>query len=299
VVNATDDSTYERYGRFNVVSSKNRCEPYNETVPELPGSFNIIEYDKGVSGVNYYNATRSLTTALKDGQWMEYTVDVKEDGMYFFDATLASTKAGGMFHLAEYGLDNLSYLTEYVVVPKTGGSSVWKTLHGQLKMELTAGRHVFTLLIDKGGFYLKDIAFTRYEEGEGMSCRLKAFSGTYGVGDVVPVEMKATSKNSPISHVTVYADNILVGTSDVEPYTVNFVPSEMKTYNITAIVTNAEGKVKVSAGRALNVTSPTPVDIVTVKNDVVKSQAYNLNGLKVDDNYRGIVIVNGKKIMKR
>ena len=300
VVTATDDSTYERYGRFNVVSSKNRCEPYNETVPELPGSFNIIEYDKGVSGVNYYNATRSLTTALKDGQWMEYTVDVKEDGMYFFDATLASTKAGGMFHLAEYGLDNLSYLTEYVVVPKTGGSTVWKTLHGQLKMELTAGRHVFTLLIDKGGFYLKDIAFTRYEEGEGMSCRLKAFNGTYGVGDVIPVEMKATSKNSPISHVSVYANNIFVGTSTVDPYTVNFVPSEMGTYDITAIVTNEEGKVKLSASRKLDVTSPSPVSISAVKTDAVNAPAYyNLNGVKVDENYRGIVIVNGKKIMKR
>ena len=299
VVTATDGSTYERYGRINVVSSRNKREPYNETVPELPGSINIIEYDKGVSGVNYYNASRSLTTALKDGQWMEYTVDVKEDGMYFFDATLASTKAGGMFHLAEYGLDKLEYLTEYVEVPKTGGSSEWKTLHGQLQMELKAGRHVFTLLVDKGGFYLKDIAFTRYEEGEGMSCRLKAFSGEYGVGDVVSVEMKATSKNSPISYVSVYANNILVGTSTVDPYTVSFVPTEVGNYSIMAIVTSEDGKVKISATRNLNITSPTPLNINTVKNDVVDGAAYNLQGVKVDNNYRGIVIINGKKLIKR
>ena len=301
VVTATDGSAYERYGRINVVGSRNKHEPYSETIPELPGTINVIEYDKGVSGVNYNNATRSLTTATKDGQWMEYTVDVKEDGMYFFDATLAAAKDGGMFHLAEYGLDNLTYLTEFVEVPKTGGNSQWKTLHGQLQTELKAGRHVFTLLIDKGGFYLKDIAFTRYEEGEGMSCRLKAFSGTYGVGDVIPVEMKASSKNSPISHVSVYANDMLVGTSDVKPYTVNFVPTEMGKYSITAIVTSEDGKVKISGARELNVTSPTPTDIHTVESStsVADNTTYNLMGVKVGDNYRGIVIVNGKKMFKR
>lgn len=300
VVTATDGSTYERYGRFNVVSTKSKHEPYLETIPELPGTINIAEYDKGASGIAYNNASRSITTSMKDGQWMDYTVDVKEDGLYAFDATVASTNANGKFHLAEYGLDSLSYLTEFVEVPKTGGSSEWRVLHGRIQTKLTAGRHVFTLLIDKGSFYFKDLTLTRAEEADGVSCRLKAFNGEYGVGDVIPVEMKVTSKNSTVSHVSVYANNLLVGTSTESPYTVNFVPTEMTTYSITAIVTTADGQVKESLARSLEITSPTPMDIRTiVNNDAADSPAYNLMGVPVDAGYRGIVIKNGKKVIKR
>ena len=298
VVTATDGSTYERYGRFHVTSSKNKHEPYNEIIPELPGTINVTEYDKGVSGVNFNNAARNTTTATKDGQWMEYTVDVKEDGLYSFDATVASTKTGGFFHLAEYGLDKLDFLTEYVEIPKTGGSSEWKTLHGKMAMELTAGRHVFTLLVDKGGFYIKDITFNRYEEGEG-TCMVKAFNSEYGVGDHIALEGKFTAKNSTIKEVRFYANNLFVGAATEKPYTCTFVPSEMGTYAITAIVVSAEGKEKESAPRELKVTSPSSTEIQTVVNDVPDTRVYNLMGVPVGDDYRGIVIINGKKVIKK
>ncbi len=261
VVYATDGSTYERYGRFNVVKGTKRA-PYNETVPELPGTVVVTDYDKGASGVSYYNASRTASTATKDGQWMEYTVDVKEDGLYSIDATVASTKTGGVFHLAEYSLDSLSYLTEYIDVPKTGGTSEWKPLHARLQTELKAGRHVFTLMVDKGGFYIKDMTFTHYEEGTNMSCTLKAFTESYGVGDPIPLTVKASSKNSPISHVNFYANNLLVGTATSSPYTVNFRPTEMGTYTITAILVNENGQEKMSKARSLVVDSPTPTIVI-------------------------------------
>ena len=301
VVTATDGSTYERYGRFNVLNSTTKRKPYNDVVPELPGIVNAEEFDEGASGVTYNNASRDklTTTATKDGQWMEYTVDVKEDGLYSFDATVASSKSGGMFHLSEYGFDNLDYLTEYVGVPKTGSIKDWKTLHSRLQTELKAGRHVFTFLVDKGGFYIKDITFSRYEEGEGISCRVKPFNEEYGVGDHVAIEVKASSKNSPISQVKIYANNLLVGSSTEDPYTVDSVPAEMGTYAITAIVYDTDGKEKLSQVRNLEVTSPTPLSIRTVANDASDADApvYNLMGVPVGPDYRGIVIKNGKKMV--
>jgi len=300
IVTATDGSTYERYGRFHVTASKNKHEPYSEIIPEFPGTLIITEFDKGASGVNFSNASRDVAS-MKDGQWMEYTVDVKEDGLYSFDATVASSNANGKFHLAEYGLDKLEFLTEFVEVPKTGGSSQWKTLHGMLQVELTAGRHVFTMLVDKGSFYIKDITLSRYEEAEG-TCMVKAFSTEYGVGDNIPLEGKFTARNSTIKEVRFYANGLYVGTATEAPYTVNFVPSEMATYAITAILVNAEGQEKESKVRELKVTSPQPTAIQTVKNDVSESSdapAYNLMGVPVDANYRGIVIKNGKKVVMK
>ena len=106
VVTTTDGATYERLSRFQVNRGEKRA-PYNETIPELPGTIKAEEYDKGMSGVAYGNITvtrdKFTSTATSDDSWMEYTVDVAEDGLYTMEVEIASTKAGGMLHLAEYG----------------------------------------------------------------------------------------------------------------------------------------------------------------------------------------------------
>ena len=91
----------------------------------------------------------------------------------------------------------------------------------------------------------------------------------------------------------------------------NFNPKENKIYlsdsvdggtSITAIAIDAEGREKWSKERELKVTSPTPTAIRTIKNDVPKATdtpAYNLIGVPVGPDYRGIVIKNGKKYINK
>ena len=265
VVTATDGSTYERYGRFNVLSSTTKREPYNETAIQLPGTINVTEYDKGASGVAYSNASRSAT-ATKDGAWMEYTVDVAEEGVYSFDAEVASTKTGGMFHLAEYSFDNLDYLTEYVEVPNTGSTTDYQILHGLLQMPLTAGRHVICLNIDKGGFFIKSITLNRYEEDKSISVSVSSLKpSTVSAGDCSVITVTASSPNSTIDNVKVYANNLLIGTLTEAPYTLDFYPSVKGTYIITAMATDAEGKSKTSAKKTLKVNGKrTPYKSITI-----------------------------------
>ena len=157
VVTTTDGSTYERLSRFQVTRGAKR-KPYNDVVAELPGTIKVEEYDEGLSGVAYSNASRT-SYAMKDNQWMEYTVDVKEDGLYSMEVEVASSNANGMFHLSEYGFDNLTFHTNITQVPNTGGSSTFQTLRCPMMEPLTAGRHTFCLNIDKGGFYIKSMTF--------------------------------------------------------------------------------------------------------------------------------------------
>jgi GH35 family endo-1,4-beta-xylanase len=292
VVTATDGTTFERYGRFSVVSGTTKREPFGD-VPVLPATIKIEEYDKGTSGITSYNTTRTSATQAKAGQWMDYTVDVKEDGLYSFDATVASAVSGGRFHVAEYGLDSLSFLTEFVEIPKTGGNSQWKTLHGNVMSELKAGRHVFTLLIDKGNFNIKDITFNRIEEAEG-SCLLKVSAGPYGVGDAVKVTARP-KLSSTLSEVRFYADNLLIGTATASPYECVFTPTEMRKYTITAVAVDTDGKEKLSPSREVEVTINTAIR--SVVSDERETPVYNVMGQPVGDNYRGIVIKNGKKFV--
>lgn len=157
VVTTTDGSTYERLSRFQVARGAKR-KPYNDAMAELPGTIKVEEYDEGMSGVAYSNASRT-SYAMKDNQWMEYTVDVKEDGLYSMEVEVASSNANGMFHLSEYGFDNLTFHTNITQVPNTGGSSTFQTLRCPMMEPLTAGRHTFCLNIDKGGFYIKSMTF--------------------------------------------------------------------------------------------------------------------------------------------
>ena len=254
VVTATDGSTYERLSRFNVLSATTRREPYNEAPAELPGTIVVGEYDKGASGVAYNNATRTTTSATRDDAWMEYTVDVKEDGVYAFDAEVASTKSGGMFHLAEYSMDNLAYLSEFVEVPVTGSNSDFQQLHCVMTEPLTAGRHVICLNIDKGGFYIKSLTFRRYEQDKNITVTVNSVRPTtITVGDTATISIAARSTTSTIADVKVYANNLHIGTLTESPYTMEWAPKEKGTYTITAIATNAEGKENVSAKKTLKV----------------------------------------------
>jgi GH35 family endo-1,4-beta-xylanase len=299
VVTTTDGATYERYGRFQVLNSTKKRAPYPETVPQLPGTINIAEYDEGASGVTYNNASRT-SNSMKDGQWMDYTVDVAEEGLYSFDAEIASSSNNGIFHLAEFGDENLDYLTEYVSVPKTGGSSNYKMLHGKMLIPLTAGRHVISVMIDKGSFNFKSLSFSRYEEGQG-TCMVKAFYESYGVGDYILLEGKYSARNSTIKEVRYYANNLYIGTATEAPYTIYFVPEAMDTYAIKAILVNAEGQEKESKERSLVVDSPTPTAIstVTVTKDASDNRTYNLMGVPVDEGNLcpGIYIRNGRKFV--
>ena len=255
VVTATDGSTYERYGRFQVINTTTKRSTFNEAPIQIPGTIDITEYDKGYSGITYSNAARNTTTATKDGQWMEYTVDVKEDGLYSFDATVAATKTGGSFHLTEHSLDKLEYLTEYIDVPKTGGATNWQTMHGQLKTELKAGRHTFTLLVDKGGFYFKELTLTRYEEGKDITCNIAKIqpASNIQIGDTVTFTINAWSTTSTLKEIRCYVNNIAVDTLTQEPYLFKYVPADKGAYTITAIAVDAEGKQKVSAVRKITI----------------------------------------------
>ena len=338
VVTATDGTTYERYGYFKVSRGSKRS-PYNDVVPQIPGTVNTIEYDNGMSGVSYYDASRSLVST-KDGQWMEYTVDVQEDGYYTMEAEVASTKAGGMFHLAEYSLDNLIYYTDFTDVPNTGSSSTYQSIRCPMKEYLTAGRHVFTLLIDKGGFYIKNLTFKSVPTftlpgtveaedyclgGDGMD--IINANGGYVLSNVnnnkwaeylvdiaqagkYDYEITAASavSDSKINISLVNSDGSLKNLITISvPNTGSKNTYQVKTGKIRNSIT-VDGlqrlRFTVTSGDCNidNVkfvyTDPVGIDTITADEES-NAPAYNLQGLPVDDSYRGIVIVNGKKVIRR
>jgi len=286
IVYTNDGRQYERLSRFNVLSSTVKREPFDETVPELPGSINTGAYDKGAAGVSYNKASRSLGTAgavtQTDG-WMEFTVDVKESGIYSFSALVSAAKSGGAFHLSEYGFDDLTFLSDIVSVPSTGGSSSARNLlelQGVLKKELTAGRHTLCLNIDKGGFYITDLNFKRHEEDKNMSVTVSSVKPqTISVGEKTTIAVTASSKTSTIASVDVYANGLKIASLTEAPYTFEFLPFEKGTYSITAVATDAEGKVKQTTAKTLKVNAKreTYKGVITIPG-VIQAENFDKGG---------------------
>jgi len=336
VVTTTDGATYERYGTI-TVSRGTKRSPYNDVVPQLPGTINAVEYDNGLSGVAYYNASRSVTTATKDNQWMEYTVDVQEEGYYSVDVEVAATKEGGRFHLSEYTLDNIDFYTDFTEVPNTGSSSTFRMVHCPMKKFLSAGRHVFCLNVEKGGFYVKSLNFKHTPTFDlPGTVEAEDFFLSEGVGTVATADGSALG-NTAVGNWAEYKVNV------VQPGKYSYeatVASNVATSKFTMTLIDAKGdersvgtvtvpntgsmdtytvktsKIRNSFQKAgehtlrINITGAgcnidkikfictEPTGIDEVEtDDAVDAPTYNLMGVPVNAGYRGIVIKNGKKIV--
>lgn len=254
VITATDGSTYERYSRINVLNSTELREPFNGTPVELPGTINVTEFDKGAQTVSYNKASRTGTSSMQSDGWMEYTVDVKEDGIYSFDAEVASTSSSGVFHLAEYSLDGLQYLSDFIAVPKTGSTTDFQVMHNVIQKPLTAGRHRICLNIDKGGFYIKSLTFNKEEKDESISIGFGDSPVEILGGEKATITVDASSNTSTINNVKVYINNLLVATLTEAPYTVEYEPTGNGKVTVMAIATDAEGRSN-SASYTLKVTA--------------------------------------------
>lgn len=252
IVYTNDGNTYERFSNVTVLNTTVKREPYNGTPSVLPGTINVGEYDKGASGVAYNKASRT-GAATQTGGWMEYTVDVKEDGMYSFDAEMASTVNGGTFHLSEYSLDGLTFFADMIEVPKTSSNTDFRTMHYALKKPLTAGRHTLCLNIDKGGFYIKSLTFQKEGQDENIDVSFSEDSPVAILGgEKAAITVNASSKTSTIANVKVYVNNLLIATLTEAPYAIEYEPAEQGRYEVIAIATDANG-MSSTASYTLNV----------------------------------------------
>ena len=238
VVTATDGATWERLARVTVLSSTVARTPYNDVVPELPGELNAMEYDNGAAGVSYNNAARSGAT--KTGGWMEYTVDVKEAGLYSVDMEVSAAQSGGLFHLVDNRYGDMIFLSDFVSVPNTGGEN--KTVHLRLSTPLEAGRHTLCLCVDNGGFSVGKMTFSRMEVDESIKIVVKTNPTTINVGETAKVIVNARTSKSTIANVKVFTNDMLFATVTKSlPDTLQFTPGVKGDYVFTAIATDADG----------------------------------------------------------
>ena len=135
----------------------------------LPGRIEAEAYDKGGSGLAYYDTTSGNSSgayrtddvdirvtsdatgsynvkSVRASEWLAYTVNIATAGTYAFDFRIASSGTGGTVRLTLDGSD----VSGAISLPDTGGWNVWQTFRKD-GVTLPAGTHVLRLTIESNG----------------------------------------------------------------------------------------------------------------------------------------------------
>jgi len=159
--------------------------PFKGKVHAIPGTIELEDFDEGGEGVAYHDAEpqqqekhqppyRDTGVDLewredasgkfnlgwtREGEWVVWTVDVRESGTYAIEMVVASNKSGGTFYLEFNGVDK----TGPIQVIDTGAWTVLKPMsHPGVKLD--AGRYAMKMVMDKKGESrsIGDIDFFRF-----------------------------------------------------------------------------------------------------------------------------------------
>ena len=140
--------------------------PFRGTPFLLPGAVKAADFDNGGQGIAFHEVTPSNGSTyrrtggvdlsidsviqLEASEWLEYTVDVGNEGTYSIVAQVGAVGAGGSFHVELDGVN----ATGPVAVPVTGGATRWGSAI-KSGVKFAPGRHVLRFVVDAafGGFY--------------------------------------------------------------------------------------------------------------------------------------------------
>ena len=144
--------------------------PYNNGQPvAIPGKVEVERYDYGYPGITYHDRTegnsgkgfyrsddvdivsakgRHRVVDTEAGEWLEYSVDIKQTGTYMVSVSYAGTRAGAI-RFERSG----KTLVDSIALKPTGAMDRYESVRvGDVR--LGAGRQVLRLHIEQGGVQL-------------------------------------------------------------------------------------------------------------------------------------------------
>ncbi|WP_299834557.1 cellulase family glycosylhydrolase [uncultured Tenacibaculum sp.] len=249
--------------------------PYVDGKPQaIPGKIKATSFDLGGETVAYHDTTsgndgdgirqeEDVDTEFggdggnigytADGEWIEYTVNVLEPGIYTIDVLVASAVSNGVYHIEFDGKD----VTGLQNVSATGG---WTNYSPQKisNIMLDAGEQVMRMFIDKGSFNYSTITFTK-EGGSTNNPPTASFTSSI-VSGLAPltVNFDASSSSDPDEDAITYTWNFDDGTL-ATGVTASHTFLQARDYNVTLTV--SDGTLQSSQTKIISVREDnTPVN---------------------------------------
>ena len=264
VVVATDGTEYERLSSFTAYNPRSTFK--GEIA--LPGTLQAEDFDAGADGISYHDsdtkkegdATSYRTNGggvdivkgnggnaigyTATGEWLEYTVNVAEAGIYSYDAAVSSGVTNSSISLSLSTENGLTKLTDVLAVPCVNSNdwNTYRTIHGRLLIPLEAGKQIIRLNITGGSCNVDKIVFKHVDVDSNMKLTVTADPAPATINTSTTLKATASSATSTIANVKFYVGNVLLKSVSAEPFEATYRPTEKGTYDVTAIATDADGK---------------------------------------------------------
>ena len=265
VVYATDGTTFER---LSGVTAYNPRAPFKDMVAEIPGTIEAENFDTGAEGMSFHDSDTKdegdgkyrtngggvdivkgnggfAIGYTNSGEWLEYTVDVKEAGTYAFDAVVSSGANNSSFSLSLNTAEGISDLTGSIAVPclTSNDWNTYSTVHGRLSLPLEAGKQIIRINITGSSCNIDKIKLQRIDVDENIKVAIAADPEPATVSEPTTIAVDASSATSTIAKVNVYVNDVLLKAIDAAPFEAQYKPKAKGTYKVTAEAVDADGKI--------------------------------------------------------
>ena len=127
------------------------------TGKESTGNRGRIYRNDGVDIYKYADGSDNFYVGhIEDGEWLQYTVNIKVSGKYELTINGAADNDNGLISFYD---DNKS-VGGKIKISSTGGLGNWKPI-AKFNIQLSKGIHPLRIYFDKGGFNFTSILFTK------------------------------------------------------------------------------------------------------------------------------------------
>jgi hypothetical protein len=208
-------------------------------VAEIPGTIEAENFDTGAEGMSFHDSDSKdegdgkyrtngggvdivkgnggfAIGYTSSGEWLEYTVDVKEAGTYAFDAVVSSGANNSSFSLSLNTAEGISDLTGSIAVPciTSNDWNTYSTVHGRLSLPLEAGRQIIRINIMGANCNIDKIKLQRIDVDENIKVAIAADPEPATVSEPTTIAVDASSATSTIAKVNVYVNDVLLKAID-------------------------------------------------------------------------------------
>lgn len=145
------DMGSQRIAYYDKDTARYQYTPGVNTVGNKGGAYRNdgVDIQKDKDGYYIFN--------IEDGEWLQYTVNIKETASYKISFTTASDNSNGKISL----LNSDNILFNALQVPATEGMQNWKIVSSEENISLKKGINTIRILFENGGFNLRNMVFTK------------------------------------------------------------------------------------------------------------------------------------------
>lgn len=276
---------------------------YNYKSHNIPGTIELEEYDFGGNDFAYFDNSPGSETdvTFRDdedvdlenctdegagynigyataGEWLEYTINVLEEGIYDVDIRVACSGDGRTIDLS---LDDKPLVAD-IAIPNTTGWQVWETVTLN-ELELSAGEHVLRLTIGAVDYVnLNYIKFTKIFVPEPPVITLNSPVDQFTINSEGTISFSATASDPDgnIIGVSFYEGDNLLTTVNTAPYVYEWSGMDPGVYTLSAEAFDTDGlstKSDAVVVNVLGIRKPYTGSLLPIPGKI-EAEAYDLGG---------------------